>query len=171
MLHFTWCWTSAAGAYLSDHRRPQGGEWAFAPLEIEFKNHKFLENLKSAVLFLLIDLILAMTVYLPAMYPYCTRARFTALMSCSDELAVHSCPLLCLRRQVAKRASRLFYCWTLLRNNYMVTNLLVFTWNYGRRRFAACDCSKQTYSVGNAARQWLLSAVSHIFLLYTVWKA
>jgi len=28
----------------------------------------------------------------------CTRARFTVLVSCSDELAVHSCPLFFLQR-------------------------------------------------------------------------
>jgi len=59
----------------------------------------------------------------------------------------------CLQRQVPKLASRLFYYWSLLRNNYIATNLQVFTWSYGRRRFAACDCWKQTYLVGNATRQ------------------
>jgi len=38
-------------------------------------------------------------------------------MSCSDVLAVHSCPLYCLQRWVAKVASGLSYCWSLLRNN------------------------------------------------------
>ena len=38
-------------------------------------------------------------------------------MSCSDVLAVHSCPLLCEQRWVAKVASGLSYCWSLLRNN------------------------------------------------------
>jgi len=54
-------------------------------------------------------LILAMTVYLLAGHSHGARARFTVLVSCSDELAVHACPLLCLRRQVA---SGLFYCWS-----------------------------------------------------------
>ena len=31
---------------------------------------------------------------------YCTRVRFTVLLSCSDELAVQFCSLLCLQRQV-----------------------------------------------------------------------
>jgi len=34
-----------------------------------------------------------MTVYLPVLHSHCTRVRFTVLMSCNDELAVHSCPL------------------------------------------------------------------------------
>jgi len=38
---------------------------AFSPLEIGIKNPNFLENLKSAAQFRLIDLILAKTVYLP----------------------------------------------------------------------------------------------------------
>jgi len=69
---------------------------------------------------------------------------------CSDELAGHSCPLLWLHRQVAKYTSGLFYCWSLLRNNTMATNLQVFAWTYGSRRFAACDCWTQT-SVANLA--------------------
>ena len=50
--------------------------------------------------------------------------------SSSDELAVPSCPLLCLQGQVAKLASGLFYCWSLLCNNNMATNLLMFTSSY-----------------------------------------
>jgi len=45
----------------------------------------------------------------------------------------------CLQRHVAKRACRLFYCWTLLRNNNMATNLDVFASSYGRRHFSACE--------------------------------
>ena len=33
---------------------------------------------------------------------HCTRVRFTVLLSCSNELAVHACPLFCLQRQVEK---------------------------------------------------------------------
>jgi len=39
---------------------------------------------------LLIDLILTMRVYFPMWHSHCTRARFTVLVSCNDELAVHS---------------------------------------------------------------------------------
>jgi len=56
-------------------------------LEIGTRNQNFLAH---------IDLILALTVYLPAWHPQCIRTRFTVLLLCSDELAVHSCPLPCL---------------------------------------------------------------------------
>jgi len=60
-------------------------------LEIEPKNQNFLENMKSKSLaqFRLNDLFLGMTVFLPVRYSHCTRARFTVLVSCSRELAVH----------------------------------------------------------------------------------
>jgi len=32
----------------------------------------------------------------------------------------------------------------------------------GSRRFAACDCSTQTFLAGNAAKQLLLLALSHV---------
>jgi len=54
---------------------------------------------------------------------HCTGARFTVLVSCTDEIVVHSCPLLCLQGQVAKLASGLFHYWSLLRNNYTTRNL------------------------------------------------
>ena len=95
-------------------------------------------------IFPLIDLVLAMTVLLPVWNSHCTRVRFTVVVSCSDELAVHSCPLLCLQRWVAKVASGLFYCWSLLRNNNMATNLQRFALYYGSRRFVAWDCWTQT---------------------------
>ena len=53
-------------------------------------------------------------------------------------------PLLCLQRWVAKVASGLFYCWSLLRNNNIATNLQRFTLYYGGRRFVAWDCWTQT---------------------------
>ena len=85
--------------------RPQGGKKcrSSAVLEIGTENQDFLANLKW----------------------------FTILVLCSDVFAVHSCPLLCLQRQIAKLACRLFYCWTLLGNNNMAKNLLVFTSSYG----------------------------------------
>jgi len=58
-----------------------------------------------------------MTVHLPVWHSHCTWVRFTVLVSCSDQLAIHSCPLICLQRQVAKLASGLFWCWSLLRHN------------------------------------------------------
>jgi len=44
-----------------------------------------------------------------------------------------------LHRQVAKLASGLFYCWSLLRNNKTAINPQTFTSSYGSGRFAACD--------------------------------
>jgi len=75
---------------------------------------------------------------------HCTRVRFTVIVSCSDGLAVHSCPFLCLQRRVAKVASELSCWWSLLRNNTVATNLQMFTLNYGSRRFAAWDCWTHT---------------------------
>jgi len=34
--------------------------------------------------------------FLPVWNSHCTRIRFTVILSCSDELAVQSCPLHCL---------------------------------------------------------------------------
>jgi len=85
---------------------------------------------------------------------HCTRVRFSVTVSCSDELAVYSCPLLCPQRWVAKAASGLFHCWFSLRSNNMATNLqsslyimvadvlLHKLWN-------------AHVLAGNAARQWL----------------
>jgi len=42
-----------------------------------------------------------MTVYLPVWHQ-CTRVRFTVLVSCNDEIAVHSCPLLRLQSKAAE---------------------------------------------------------------------
>ena len=78
---------------MGDHRGIRTG--ICPSLEIGTKNQNFLENLTSAAPFPLIDLFLAMTVYQPVRNSRCTRARFTALVSCSTELAVYSCPLLC----------------------------------------------------------------------------
>ena len=128
-------------------------------LEIGTKNQNFLENVMSAAPFRLIDLFVAMIVYQPVRHSRCTRARFTVLVSCSgEELAVHSFPLLSLQRHVAKLARGLLYCWPLLCNNNMATNLPIFTSSYDIKRFSApasCDCWAQT---GNDSRQWLLIA-------------
>jgi len=45
---------------------------------------------------------------------------------------------------VAKVASGLFYCWSLLRNNNMATNLQKFTLYYRNRRFVARVCWTHT---------------------------
>jgi len=88
-------WASAGGA-----KRP------FAPWKLGLRTKYFWKNLKSASWFRLIDLILAMTVLLPVLNSHCTRVRVTVTASCSDELAVHSCPLLCLQRWVTKISAK-----------------------------------------------------------------
>jgi len=99
-------------------------------VKIGTKNQKCFENLKSAPWFRLIDFILAITLYLFIWHSHCTRASFTVLVWCSDELAVHSCPLVRLRTHVGKLASAWFYCCSLLCNNNMATNLQRFTSRY-----------------------------------------
>jgi len=96
-------WTSAGGS-----------KRAFSPLKIGPKNQTFLANMKSAAQFRLIDLILAMTVYLPVRHSHCTRASSRSW--CHSELAVHLCPLVC----GAKLGSGFFWCWSFLRNNNML---------------------------------------------------
>jgi len=77
--------------------------------------------------------------FLPVWNSHCTRVRFTVIVSCSDELAIHSCLFLCLQRRLVKVASGLFCCWSLLRNNTVATNPQRFTLYCGSRRFVACD--------------------------------
>ena len=143
-------WTQANSFELvvrQNHGHPQGGsKTGICPsqLEIGTKNQNFLENLTSAAQLRLIDLFIALTVYFPISSSHCTRIRFIVLVSCSGELAVHSFPLLFLQRQAGKLAIGCFYCWSLLCNNNMATNLLMFTSSYDIRRFAACDSWKQT---------------------------
>jgi len=93
-----------------------------------------------------------------------TAQESGSLVPCSDELAVQSRPLLCLLWQVAKLASGLFYCCSLLCHNNMATNLLRFTSCYDSGRFAACNCWTQIFWLVHATKQWLLIAVSHAFV-------
>jgi len=92
----------------------------------------------------LIYLILEMIVYLPVCHSHCTRSRFTVPVSCSEELEFHSCPPLCLQRQVPKLAIGMFRCWVLLRKKNKAANLQRFTSSYGSRRFAANHWWTQT---------------------------
>jgi len=70
------------------------------PRELGLRN-KNLENLASASWFWWIDIFLAITLYLPVWHSHYTRASFTILVWCNDELAVHSWPHLCLQNHVA----------------------------------------------------------------------
>jgi len=72
----------------------------------------------------------------------------------SDELAVHSCPLLCLHRRLRKSRADCstvgLYCVT-----NMATYLQRFILYYGSRRFVAWDCCTHTsWDAGDTARQW-----------------
>jgi len=118
---------------------------AFAPrLEIGIKNQIFLEKPEVGILIPINWFDFCNDSFLPVWNSHCTWVRFTVAVSCSDELAVHSCPLLCLQRWVANVASGLFYCWFLLRNNIMAKNQQKFTLYYCGRRFVAWDCWTQT---------------------------
>ena len=87
----------------------------FAPPGNWTKKQMFLENLKSTSWFRLIDLILAITFYLLVWHSHCARVRFTVLVSCSDELAVHSGPHLRLQTQILRNlpahCSTVALCW------------------------------------------------------------
>jgi len=63
------------------HGRQQGGKQAFPPEKLGLKTNFFLENMKLAAYFRLINLFLAMTVYLPVCHSHRTRARLTVLVS------------------------------------------------------------------------------------------
>jgi len=83
--------------------------------------------------------------YLSLWHPISTTVRFVVLVSYSGGLAFHSCMLIRLQRQVAKLASRFFYCWSFLCKNNKATNLLIFSSSYDIRRFTGCDRWTQTY--------------------------
>ena len=122
------------------HGRLQGGPNGHFPLEIATTNQVYLENLKLVANFRLIHWIVAMTVYLPVWHWHCTKSRFTVLVSCNDEIAVHSCPLLCEQRVILGNVGTDCSIWFLLRNNNTaIINLQTFTSSYGSRRFSACD--------------------------------
>jgi len=50
-----------------------------------------------------------LALYLPVWHSHCTKASFTVVVWCSDELAVHACPFLRQQTHVAKLASTLFF--------------------------------------------------------------
>jgi len=81
-------------------------------------------------------------------------------------LRLYSCPLLCLHRRVATGSSGLLYCWSLLRNNTMATNLQKLTLYYGSRCFVAWDCSTHTSWLVMPRDSDMLIAVSHLRLYF-----
>jgi len=140
---------------------------AFAPrLEIGIKNQIFLEKPEVGILIPINWFDSCNDSFLPIWNSHCARVRFTVAVLCSDELAVHSCLLLCLQRWVANVVSGLFYCWSLLRNNIMTTNLQRFTLYHCGRRFVAWDCwTQKSWQVMQRDSDKLI-AVSHVYLYF-----
>jgi len=95
-----------------------------------------------------------MTVFLPEWNSHCTRVRSTVVVSCSDELAVDSCPLLCLQRWVANVASGLstvgLYCITILWQHICKGSLFILRW----QAFCCMRLLNAGVLAGNAERQW-----------------
>jgi len=144
-------------------RRAREAKRAFAPrLEIGIRNKIFLEKPEVGILIPINWFDCCNDSFLPVWNLHCTKVRFTVAVPCCDELAVHSCLLLCLQRWVAKVASGLFYCWSLLRNNNMARTLQRFTLYYGSRRFVAWDCWTQTFWQVMQRDSDMLIAVSHV---------
>ena len=105
------------------HRREQNGRLP-PPWKFGYEPSTSRKPEVNSLIPILIELILAMTVSFLVWHSHCTRAKFTVLVSCRNELlTVHSCPLICLQRQTAKPGTGLFCFWPLMRNNNMATNI------------------------------------------------
>jgi len=142
-----------------------GAKQAFTPLvEIGIMKQTFPEKPEVGILIPISWFDSCNDSFLRVWNSHCTRVRFIVVTSCSDELVVHSCPLLCLQRRDAKVASGLLYCWSLLCNNNMATNLQRFTLYYGSRWFVAWDCWTQTSWQVMQRDSDMLIAVSHVHL-------
>jgi len=100
-------WASAGG----------GKNGHLRPLEIGIKNQKYKKKTEVSSLTPISWFNSCNDSLFAGMRLTLHKSQVHVMVSCSDELAVHSCPLLCLQWQVAKLASELFYCWSLLRNN------------------------------------------------------
>ena len=105
-----------------------------------------------------------MTVYLPVGHSHCTRARFTVPMSCSDELAFHSCPLIFARR------GRMPNLWVGCSSVglYCVTMTWQRIFKFLPQFTVAGVCRVWLLNgdilAGDAAKQWLLILVSLVVL-------
>jgi len=113
-----------------------------------------------------LKIIAKIFLYCTLLNHYESKVHSYGRVSCSDELAVHTCPLLCLQKRVAKVAIGLFYCWSSLRNNSMATNLQRFTLFYVSRRFVAWDCWTHTSWQFMQRDSDMLIAVSHVHLYF-----
>ena len=150
------CWWTFGSWQPWNHGRPQGEEKRAFPisLEIETKNQGILGSMMLSAQFRSIDVILTMPVYLPLWHSHCTTASFTVLVSFFNELAVHSCPLLC----VSKLGREFFGCWS-----YCVTNL-----SQKPRRKADISASAVAYKTGwsfQFSNLWHFSFDTHFSLM------
>jgi len=135
------------------------------PWKLGLRTRYFWKNLKSASSFRLIDLVLAMTMFLPIWNSHCTEVRFTAYVmqwwACSSlmspPLPAEAC---CESRE-----------WIVLllvsiAYNTMATDLQKFTLYYGSRRFVAWDCWTHTSCQVMQRVSDMLIAVSHVRLYF-----
>jgi len=123
-----------------------------------------LDNVKSAVQFRLVGLILAMTVFLPIWHSHCSRAMFTDFGN-KQLWACRSLNwLLCLQRPIAKLASESFYYWRLLRITTTWQQIFEDALQVTIVRVLPYELLNADILVGNVMRQWLLIAISHVGL-------
>ena len=144
----------------------RGTKREFATQEIGIKNQIFLEKSEVGILIQInwFDSCNGSLFTGMKLTSHCTRVRFTVIVSCSDELAVHTCLFLCLQRRIVKVSSWLFHGWSLLRNNNMATNLQRFTLYDGSRRFVAWDCWTHTSWQLMQQDSDMMIGVSHVHL-------
>jgi len=119
--------------------RRGGQNGHFPPLEIGTKKEKFLEKREISSL-ILISWVNSCN---GSLFADMTLTLHKSQLHCFGNMQLWACsslhPLLCLQRQVAKLASELFYYWSLLLNNTMVTNVRTCTSSHGSMRFTACN--------------------------------
>jgi len=98
------------------------GTW-YKTLEIGIKNQIFLEKPEVCILIPIHLFDSCNDSVFAGMKLTLHKSQVHSYRLCSDELAVQSCPLLCLQRRVAKVLNGLFCSWPLLRKKNMATNL------------------------------------------------
>jgi len=157
---YSWCAVSVFDIPLWSKVSARGAKWQFCRhhLEIGTKNKKFLENLRSAA----IDLILAMTV----LFSYMTLTLRKSRVHCCGAMHFWACGSLMSAIACRGRLRNLRAVGSKIGLYFVtITWQQRFIWNYPSRRFAACECWKMTSVAGNAARQWLLSPFLGLFAI------
>jgi len=118
------------------------------------------------LILIFIELIIAMTVYFQVWHSHCTRAKFTVLVSCLDELlTARSCPLYLPAEAVRETWERsvLLLAFVAWQYSYMGTNPLS-SLQVAAIRFAACGCWTQASWHVMQRDSDILIAVSQIAL-------